>query len=271
MGTVSDLFAPLQALIAQHNLERDYCVSHPWYHQLSVYEENNLLDVEYHGESEIYFQPGPAVPILHDLLTLLARPDVACRLNSFTFRTPGAIAADGACDYDIDPLVDGEHSFPKLKRVFLDQGQGEHGYKILTSPSSGDHWNEAGVLARLLSKAPRLDALTSPVPPNEAFFRGPRHPLRVLDVDAAHKHADFIRRLAECTRFPELRRLTFTDYRWRTQTTRFEDFELFFQSPLAAQLESICLREVILTPDQIRRLRAIRSDSVEITQSTARN
>lgn len=272
MRSLAALFAPLQAAIARTNQEEEFDPSHPWYHQLIVTEANDLLDVEYRGEYELWFDDQTTVTVLQDLLQLLASDMVASKLRSFTYRTEAVLAANGTYDYNIDPLVEGEQLFPNLVLLSLDQGEGEHGYKILTSPRSGDIWDEAGVLARLLNKAPRLKELTTPVPPNALFYQGSQHPLRSLDVDAGFGHADFIRHLAGCARFPELRRLVFTDFRqsylddWRERTTKFEDYVLFFGSPTASRLKSICLREVNLTPHQVRLLLEIRSDGVEITR-----
>jgi hypothetical protein len=92
-----------------------------------------------------------------------------------------------------------------------------------------------------------------------------------LDVDSGFGHANFIRNLAGCSRFPELRRLVFTDDRnrylddWHKRTTSFEDYVGFFGSPLATRLRSICLREVNLSREQVRRLLEMRSEGVEIT------
>ena len=273
MTPLADLFAPLRAAIARKNREASFDPNHSWHHHLIVDESSGFLDVEYRGEYELWFDDDSIVAILRDLLRLLASPEVAPRLRSFTYRTDAVLAANGTYDYDIDPLIEGEQSFPNLTRLSLDGGEGEHGYKILTSPLSGDDWNEAGVLARLLDRAPRLKDLASPVPPDGSFFEGCPHPLRSLDVDAGFGHADFIRHLAGCDRFPELRRLVFTEFRqtylddWHEQTTRFEDYVLLFGSPVASRLESIRLREVDLTPEQIRHLLGIRSDGVEITRT----
>ena len=122
--------------------------------------------------------------ILQDLFKLLTHPDVAPRLRSLTYLTEATLAANGTYDDNIDPLVDGEHQFPNLIHLSLAQGHGEHGYKILTSPQSGDDWYEAGVLARLLDKAPCLEDLVTPGPPNDRFFQGCQHPLQSLDIDA---------------------------------------------------------------------------------------
>ncbi len=271
MAQLSTLFAPLQAAIARKNQEDGFDAGHPWHHQLTVAEPDEWLDVEYRGEYELWFDDRTTVTILHDLFRLLASVQVAPRLRSFTYRTEAVLAANGTYDYNIDPLVEGDQRFPNLARLSLDQGEGEHGYKILTSPLSGDQWHEAGVLATLLDRAPRLEDLVTPVPPNASFFEGRRHLLRSLDVDAGFGHVDFIRHLAGCSRFPELRRLVFTDFRqyylddWRAQTTSFEDYVSFFASPAACRLQSICLREVNLTADQVRRLLDVRSDGVEIT------
>jgi len=271
VGPIAARFVPLQAAITSKNQENGCDRSHPWFHELTIGESADLLDVAYRGEYELWFDDGTTVTLLQDLLRLLASAEVAPGLRSFTYRTEAVLAANGTYDYNIDPLVEGEQRFPNLTRLSLDQGPGEHGYKILTSPLSGDDWHEAGVLARFLDKAPRLEELVSPVPPTAGFFQGRQHPLRSLDVDAGFGHAAFIRHLAGCSRFPDLGRLVFTEFRqsylddWREQTTRFEDYVLFFGSPVASRLQSICLREVTLTPDQIRRLLDVRSAGVEIT------
>lgn len=273
MSRVDTLFAPLRAAVVMVNEDHGYHADHPWHHRLTVAKSpRGLLEVEYRGEYALWLGGGTTVTILRDLLRLLASAEVAPRLRSFTYRTDAVRAANGTYEYDIDPLVEGKRGFPNLARLSLDQGEGEHGYKILTSPLCGGDWDESGVLARLLGKAPRLKELTTPAPPNGDFFRGRPHPLRSLDVDAGFGHADFIRHLAGSSRFPDLRRLVFTDFRqdhdggWREQTTAFEDYVLFFESPIAAGLESIALREVSLTPAKVRRLLELRREGVEITR-----
>jgi hypothetical protein len=267
----SILFAPLQVAINRKNQESGFDESHPWHHRLTLVETDGLIDVEYQGEYELWFDDETTISILHDLCQLLAHPDVANRLRSFTYLTDAALAANGTYDYNIDPLVDGEQPFPKLIRLSLDQGDGEHGYKILNSPQSGEDWHEAGVLARLLAKATSLVDLMTPVPPDSSFFQGSQHPLQSLDVDAGFDHVDFIRNLAACSRFPNLRQIVFTDLRqyylddWRTQTTSFDDYVLFFKSPIGVQLQSITLRAVNLSPEQVEQLLAIRREGVEIT------
>lgn len=268
---IAALFAPLQAVIARANTEGGVDKKHPWYHQLIVHVADGLLDVQYHGEAELSLE-GEDTTALDDLLFILAGPAVAPCLRSFTFHTPGVWASNGMADFNIDSLVEGG-PLPHLERMLLPQGQGEHGYLILNSPSADEHFGEGGVLARLLDKAPRLRELKTPNPPDEAFFQEPPHPLRTLDVDAGLDHAGFIRRLAGCTRFPELRHLTFTDFRqsymgdWRTSTTPFGDFVALLWSEVGRRLESIRLREVVLTPDEVSELLAIRSEGVEITRS----
>jgi hypothetical protein len=271
LETLSTLFAPLQSAINQKNQEDGFDENHPWHHRLTTIETAGLLDVEYQGEYELWFDDRTTVTILQDLFKLLAHPDVAPRLRSLTYLTEATLAANGTYDYNIDPLVDGEHQFPNLIRLSLAQGHGEDGYKILTSPQSGDDWYEAGVLARLLDKAPCLEDLVTPVPANDRFFQGCQHPLQSLDVDAGFDCVEFIRHLSACSRFPNLRKLVFTDFRqyylddWRTQTTKFEDYVLFFKSAVASKLQSISLREVNLTSEQVNQLLTIRSEGVEIT------
>jgi hypothetical protein len=270
--TMQALFEPLNAAISRTNDERDFSPTHPWFHRLIVDESGGLIDIEYRGEYELWFRDRTSVPVLEQLLRVLASGDIAPTLRSFTYRTDAVRAANGTYDYTIDPLVYGSHTFPNLARVCLDQGEGEHGYKILSSPGAGDDWSEAGAIARLLERAPRLSELVTPGPPNEGFFDGPRHPLRRLDVDAGFDHARFIKHLATSSRFGELRHVVFTDFRqrylddWRERTTTFDDYAAFFSSPIASQLDSICLRDVNLTEDEVRSLLAIRDDGVQIAR-----
>ena len=62
---------------------------------------------------------------------MLASNEVAPRLRSFTYRTDAVLAANGTYDFNIDALVETDQTFPNLTRLSLDQGEGEHGYKIL--------------------------------------------------------------------------------------------------------------------------------------------
>jgi hypothetical protein len=270
--TPSILFAPLQAAINRKNQEDGFDANHPWNHRLILIEEDGLIDVEYKGEYELWFDDGTISTVLQDLLKLLNHPDISPRLRSFTYRTDAVLAANGTYDYNIDPLIDGEQQFPSLIRLSLDRGHGEHGYKILNSPQSGDDWGEGGVLARLLDKAPCLDELLTPVPPNSNFFQGCQHLLKSLEVDAGFEHMDFIQNFTACSRFPSIKKLVFTEFRqhylddWQAKTISFEDYILFFRSSIAAQLQSICLREVNLTSNQVDRLLAIRREGVEITR-----
>jgi hypothetical protein len=272
MGS-SALFAPLQTAVARKNREDGFDASHPWHHQLAVNESDGLLDVEYRGEYELWFDDRSKVTILHDLLGALASAALAPALRSFVYRTAAAQAANGTYEIIIDALFTGALSFPRLSRFVIDQGHGEHGYKILASARNGGdgYYQEAGVLADLVAWAPALQELVTPSPPSAAFFDGRSHPLRSLDVDSGFGQASFIRNLAGCSRFPELRRLVFTDFRqtylddWREQTTRFEDYVSLLSSPIAARLESISLRELSLSGDQVRQLLELRSTGVVIT------
>jgi hypothetical protein len=266
-------FAPLQTAIARMNQESDYDVSHPWHHQLTVSKSDGLLDVRYRGEYELWFDDKSTLAIFRDLLCLLASAEIAPQLRSFVYSTDAALAANGTYSIIIDPFVASEQTFPKLARFVLDQGPGEHGYKILASALNGGDgfYDEAGVLAHLIGLAPALQELVTPSPPSRDFFQGGAHPLYSLDVDSGFGHENFIRNLAGCSRFPKMRRLVFTDDRnrylddWDERTTTFEDYVSFLGSPLAAQLESITLREVNLGKAQVSRPLKMRSSGVEIT------
>ncbi len=273
MEPIAALFAPLQAAIARKNQEDGFDTNHPWHYQLSVNESDGLLDVEYRGEYELWFDDRTTVTILQNLLRMLASAEVASKLRSIDYRTEAVLAANGTYSIVIDDLFTGDRPLSRLSRFVLDQGQGEHGYKILASARNGGdgYYEESGVLADLVALAPALQELVTPSPPSRKFFQGAPHPLRSLDVDSGFGHVNFIRNLAGCSRFSELRRLVFTDDRnryfddWHKRTTSFEDYVTFFGSPVAARLESICVRDVNLSRDQVRRLLEMRSEGVQIT------
>jgi len=261
-------FATLQATLARVNRQGEWDEAHPWFHRLVIHRDGDLIDVQYQGEWYVTLEDHSTFGFLRELLLLLASPDFAPQLRSFTFRTEAVYAANGTYDFNIDPLIDGPHQFPHLESVILDQGYGEHGYKILVRGDSD--FEEAGALACLLDRAPALRELVSPSPPSPAFFGGQQHPLQLLDVNSGFGHENFIRNLAASVRFPRLRRLVFTECQqtymenWRTLATSFEDFAGFFQSPVAAQLEAIELNDVLLSSDEVKRLLAHRSEGVSI-------
>jgi hypothetical protein len=124
---MESLFAPLQASIARKNQERDFDTGHPWHHQLTVTESEGLIDVEYRGEYELWFEDRTKVIILQDLLRLLASPELAPTLRSFTYRTEAVLAANGTYPIVIDSLLGADQPLPRLRRFVIDQGEGEHG------------------------------------------------------------------------------------------------------------------------------------------------
>jgi hypothetical protein len=269
MGRV-DPFQELRKAIARKNRADELATNHPWYSRLSVRQTKGLLDVKYRGEYELWFQDESNIAILDDLLTLLATAELAPKLRSFTYTTDAALAANGTYNFNIDPLLTSKQNYPNLKTVSLDQGDGEHGYKILNSEEFGDYHSAGDALARLLRKALVLDELRTPSPPDENFFLGPPTQLRKLDIDSGFGHESFVKQLATSTRFPSLKSLVFTEYRqdymkdWKSLTTPFVDYLSLFRSPLMTQMKEVTLRAVILKPSEIQQLLAIRSSGVSI-------
>jgi uncharacterized protein (TIGR02996 family) len=274
LGLGEPLLADLEETVTRQNQHSKYDKTQSWYHSLATLSVGGLLDVEYRGESYLNFYPDDGVSILTELLRRLASPELAPRLRSFTFNTPGSWAGNGVCNYDIDPLLESDQTYPNLLVLSLDQGEGEHGYKILNSDRWGDYFDAGNVLAMMLERAPRLDYLLSPVPPNAEFFQGKPYPLRHLNVDAGLDHQSFVRNLADSSRFPQLEELVFTDFchphtdDWREHTTPFEDYVQFFRSKTAARLKTITLQQVDLAPDRIQDLLRIRKAGVTISRHT---
>lgn len=158
MKPIEEAFAQVQQGIERYNRERDREPGHPWRHELLINDSNGLIDVEYRGDYELWFEDDSIGTVLEDLLRLLASNELAPRLRSFVHRTEAVIAANGTYSIVIDALLESGQIFPALAQLELDQGQGEHGYKILASARNGGDgfYDEAGVIADLLNAAPAL-------------------------------------------------------------------------------------------------------------------
>jgi uncharacterized protein (TIGR02996 family) len=219
---------------------------------LFIKGEPGPLDVHYEGEWE------------EEVLRFLASREVAPVLRSLRLLGGTWDGANGVREIWLDGLVKGKHEFTNLELFQVEQ-EGEHGM-----PWIGGLDGERGVLGKLLAKAPALRTLISPSAPDKTFFRVGQRPIEELNVFAGDRHQDFIRDLARSSCFPRLRSLVWEDpdhtYMddWQQYCTPFADYLELFGSPAITKVETLVLRNVNLTPEQIRQLREIRTKGVTI-------
>jgi uncharacterized protein (TIGR02996 family) len=224
---------------------------------LFISAEPGPLDVHYEGLWE------------QELLRFLASREVAPILRSLRLLGGKWSGANGVRGIDLDALARGQHEFTHLELFQVEQ-EGEHGM-----PWIGGLYGERGVLGKLLAKMPALRTFISPSAPDRTFFRVGERPVEELNVIGGDEHQDFIRNLARSSCFPRLRSLVWADpdhtYRddWQQYCTPFEDYLELFQSPAIGRAETLDLRNVNLTPEQIRQLQALRTEGVTITPMRA--
>ncbi len=218
--------------------------------RLFVGEVGGLLHVEFFGDPF-----GDSYP---ELMEALVDPDVAGRLASLTLRGPDE-GANGTRNWDIGALAGSGVDFPGLRSLSIQQtGPADHNRSIVARV-----YDEDGVLARLLEKAPGLEELVSPSAPSADFFRVGRRPLRSLSVDAGYDHQGFIRNLARSGCFPDLRSLEFGEYNetymedFASLVTPFEDYRELFGSSAFAPVGFFRWRNPACSGDEIAGLKAM--------------
>jgi hypothetical protein len=216
--------------------------------RLSVTSANDGLHVDLFGD--------PFGECYEELLATLVRPEVSSGLISLCLRGPD-VGSNGTRNWDLSQLADGDICFPRLRSLVIEQASpADHNQSIVASV-----YEEEGVLARLLSKAPSLEHLVSPSAPGADFFEVGRRPLRFLSVDAGYDHQGFIRNLARSHCFPDLVSLEYGEYS-ETYTEDFEshvtpigDYDELFDSPSFARVMVFVWRNPACDASEIARLK----------------
>jgi hypothetical protein len=209
-----------------------------------------LLHVDFYG--------SPFEEPFEELLAALATSEAASSLASLWLRGPDE-GANGTRNWDLGPLVDNAPGFPALRDVLVEQTHpGDHNWTIV-----GTDYDEEGVLARFLAKAPALRSLTVPSAPSPEFFEvGPR-PLTFLSVDSGYDHQNFIQGVSRSACFPELMSLEFGEYSdrslpdWRDHCTPAEHYRELFASPRYAALRAFTWRDPAESDEKIRALKQL--------------
>jgi uncharacterized protein (TIGR02996 family) len=253
VGDTLARFAPLQEAVWNSDRERG------WKPFLKVKTKAGLLDVHYHGNLATQEHP------IDEVLDFLASQEVARVLHTLILDGhEDRGRSNGTLHFPLERLVERKSTFSNLVSLIMEQGSG-----III----GSNYQESGLLARLLHKAPRLLRLTAPSAPNHEFFNLKSHPLQALSIAVGYDHQNFIENLSRSSCFPDLRELEYFDYGetymndYRQRCTPFDHFRILFRSPVFAQFKQVNLRGVQLTQGQVESLLAIRRKSVTITRA----
>ena len=209
------------------------------------------LTVDYYGD------PDSGWPLL---LAALTEPGVADHIVQLRIGGPDE-GANGLKEWDFGTLIDAATRFPRLSDLEI----------AITDP--GDH-NQACVpdnqLPGLLALMPLLRNVTLPQAPEPAFFDVALPDLKTIRTGGDFRSRGFILVLAGATKLPALRFVDFTDSlapfmekerqspEW--DSTRFEDYEALFDSPVMERCWGLRLRNARLTEEQYRTLQARRPE-----------
>ena len=216
--------------------------------------------IEVHGELHLDFYGDP-FQHLPELLAILASATVAPLLASLRLQGPDE-GANGTRNWDLDGLVDGQCAFPRLRYVEIQQNKpGDHNQSIVASS-----YEEAGVLARLLTKAPTLEFLASPSAPDSEFLQVGERPMRYLNIDAGYDTQGFIGHLSRSSCFPRLQVLEFGEYSqtymedFASRCTPLSEYKDLFASKAFASVKHFVWRNPACSDTEIGELRSARKD-----------
>jgi hypothetical protein len=211
---------------------------------LSVVKVDSLAHLDFYGHC--------CGESFGELLDALADKRIANSLASLDLRGPDE-GANGTRNWDLTPLAKSPASFPNLRRLAIEQTKpADHNKTILAH-----EYEEDGVLAKILAKAPALEVLVTPSAPNADFFQVGKRPIEHLSVDAGYDHQDFIANLAESSCFAKLRSFEFGEYNetymedFSAQVTPFADYRRLFESSAFASVEVFQWRNPACSPAEM--------------------
>ncbi|PQO27025.1 hypothetical protein [Blastopirellula marina] len=195
------------------------------------------------------------------LLETIARPEIAPYIGALSFAGPDE-GANGTRNWDLTPLVSTDAVFSQLKSFTLPLRQpGEH-YQTIVA----EIYDEEGVIAKLLNKAPQINHLAVPSSPNEEFFEREHHCLERLQVDAGYDPQNFIANLAASTCFPKLACLEWGEYNvtemdnYPEACTPLKHYHQLFRAPAMDPVTSFVWRNPVCSREEIKQLAEMRPE-----------
>ncbi len=178
-------------------------------------------------------------------------------IASLIFAGPDT-GANGVLSWNFNRIIHSDVWFENLQwfQVALTDA-GSHNQSVI-----GEYYDEEGMIAKLVSKMPKLEFLQVPSAPDISFFDPERLPVRRLVVQAGYDSQNFIRNLAMNSR--KLKNLMSLDYTDILSTdaplTSFENYKILFESDLFANYRHFhfTLRTSGFTRSQLAELQMIR-------------
>ncbi len=235
--------------------------------RLSVLEVGEWLYLDFFG--------SPFDESYDELCNTLILPDVASRLGSLSLRSPADAGANGTRNWDLSSFVEAQISFPNLQSFSIEQNEPSAHNSVIVAAD----YDEAGVLGRLLHRAPSLESLVVPSAPDATFFEVVGHPLRFLSVDAGYNTQDFISNLADSSCFPRLQTLEFGEFNetyledFPSGCTPFAHYRRLFVSAAFATVQRLVWRNPVCSEAEIAELRSLRPKTelqIQIVQFSSR-
>ncbi len=168
--------------------------------------------------------------------------------------------ANGTKSWMFDRMINSNVVFSNLKTFTVQLTDlGDHNQSIIDCDFS---MKESGVVAKLVSKMPKLENLTIPSAPDKSFFEIGRHPLSFLKVQSGYNHQNFIENLSESKNFHQLSALDYSEVidifdKPSEDYTKFESFKKLFQSKAFSSVGHFKLRNSILTEEQLFELQKL--------------
>lgn len=205
------------------------------------------------------FYGDPSGESFGDLLAAVSDSKVASSIVSLDLRGPDE-GANGTRNWDLQPIAESTVAYPVLRRLAIEQSKPtDHNRTIV-----GSEYNEEGVLAKILARAPKLEVLISPSAPNADFFQIGERPLEFLSVDAGYDHESFIANLARSSCFANLRTLEWGEYNetymddFSSHLTPFADYRALFTSPAFAAVRVFQWRNPACSPAEMEEIKALK-------------
>lgn len=217
--------------------------------------------IELGGDLHLAFHGDPSGEAYARLLSAVSAEPIASAMASLRISGPDT-GANGTKNWDLTPLANAEAAFPKLRHLHVEQSRpGDHNRTIIAAS-----YDEDGVLAEVLRKAPVMSELTAPSAPNSAFFGVNAPSLVYLNVDAGYDTQDFISNMARSDAFPNLGCLEWGEYcetymdDWRRRCTPIAHYEALFRSDSFRPVRRFVFRNPACTPEELAGLKSIRPD-----------
>jgi hypothetical protein len=235
-------------------------------------EFNHLSITTVAGQVHLDYFGTPFDEGFQQLLETVITPEVSAVLASLTLRGPDE-GSNGTRNWDISRLADSTAIFPRLRALSIEQTKPtDHNRSIVAAG-----YEEEGVLARFLTRAPDLRSLVTPSAPDASFFRiDDGWALQYLNVDSGYDTQGFIRNLARSSCFSSLSHLEFGEFNERhmedyaAHCTPFGDYEELFGSEAFKRVQWFVWRNPVCSDTKIRKLKGLRPDlQLQVVRTSA--